>query len=506
MRQTSIPLLSVKNLSVSAEGPEEPTQLLKEISFDIYPGQSLGLVGESGSGKSLTALSLLQLLPPNLHLHPKTQITLEGQPTFPIPFSKLRQIRRHALGVVFQDPNAALNPVLKIETQLKEAFSNKPTFQQCCDCLESVELSNPKRILNAYPFELSGGMQQRVLIAMALAKQARLILLDEATTGLDLVTQKSILQLLKYWQTQGITYLVISHDEAVVKTLTQTQIGIAGGKLIDLKPSSQISLPKPDVPEKTIALSVQNLSLQLPIKKGFFRRTIGYQAILQNLTFTLHNRETLAIVGESGAGKTSLAKLLVGLIKPTQGHIQNYHPDKIQLIFQNAFTSLNPRFCVQEILLEGLFSNPRKSISSENSRPGKNLKLDAQQNCLSLLEQVHLPKNLLKHYPHELSGGQRKRLSIARVLATQANILIFDEPTSNLDPHHEQQILKLLLTLQTQLNLSYLLITHDLRVAKTLSHRILILKTGMIVESGDTQKVLSKPNHSYTKRLIDSIV
>jgi len=460
---TPTPLLSVKNLTVFARTQTVPKPLLQDLHFDIYPGESLGLIGESGAGKSLTVLSLLQLLPPGLSLSPHTQIFVNGKSIYPSTFARLRHIRRHDLAMVFQDPSVSLNPVLTIDTQLQEVLPPKTSLAQRCACLEQVALPDPKRVLNAYPFELSGGMQQRVLIAMALAKKTRLLILDEPTTGLDVITQASLLELLQQLQAQGLTFLVISHDTKVVKALTRQQIGLANGKQVTLDTSKTLpalpllspSLPKP-------VLRVNNLDFQLPIKRGFFRRTVGEHRILENINFTLHERETLAIVGESGAGKTSLAKLLVGLQQPSAGEIHYLQPLQRQIIFQNAFASLNPRLSVQETLVEA-FQSPLVSPDTT---------LNNQQRCLALLEQVHLPNHFLSRYPHELSGGQRKRLTIARALATKSRLLICDEPTSNLDERHEHQILQLLLDLQQDLDLSYLLITHDLAVAKALSHQV----------------------------------
>jgi len=492
-------------------------------------GETVALVGESGSGKSLTALSILNLLENRPNLHKTGEIIFEDKPVQDAP-SYLQHLRGGKIGMIFQDPKAALNPLHAIGHQVKEAIllhqaiNKADVKEKAIHLLEIVKLQHPEQKLKCYPHELSGGERQRVIIAMALANQPSLLIADEPTTALDVLTQQDILELLKTLQQQfSMGLLLISHDLNLVHKMADRIYIMRHGKIMENGKTQEIfSAPQHSYTQALLAsqphgdpasvplplvshLSVKNLSVNLLSKKSSFFSSKAFVPILKNLSFEVYKGETLGIVGESGAGKTTLALAITQLI-PYLGNIfieeQNIKQIKhkniqerqnVQLVFQDPYSSLNPRFSVKEIITEGLelAHYPKSTIETL---------------VLKTLEDVHLPSQILERYPHELSGGERQRAAIARSLILKPKILILDEPTSALDLTIQQQVLELLKDLQQRYQLSYLFISHDLAVVKSMAHRVIVLKHGQIVEEGLTQDIYKSPQNSYTRALMDSII
>ena len=534
------PLLSVRDLSVEAIHPTAGNLLVKRVSFDIAAGQSFALLGESGSGKSLTAFAILRLLAPNLRVC-SGQVRLGNTDLLKLPNYQMRFQRAKQIGIVFQEPMTSLNPVMKVGKQIIEPLrlqrreSIRTTRRTALDLLADVGIPDPDRVFQSYPHQLSGGMKQRVMIAMALAGDPALLIADEPTTALDVTIQAQVLDLLRSLQKKrGMAMLFISHDLSVVSNVAERIAVMRYGEILEQADANgffkQAQHPYthnlyamlPDAnkrgrfltePEKDIicdpikqcgsAIEVHDLSVHFPIRSGLFRRVTSTVKAVDGVSFKLQQGRTLALVGESGSGKTTIARALLALQKPTQGQIARVlddatskplsraAPDNMQVVFQDPFSSLNPKMSIEQILSEALQVTQRHR--------------DVRPQVENLLGQVGLPHSYVSRYPHQLSGGERQRICIARSLAAQPDFIVWDEPTSALDVMVQAQILDLFQRLQTELNLGYLFITHDISVVSYLAHQVAVIYQGKIVEHGDTLKVLTQPAHPYTQTLLSAV-
>jgi microcin C transport system ATP-binding protein len=480
-------LLSVQNLTLAAG----PKSLVQDISFDIAKGEFLALAGASGSGKSLTALALLQLLPPGIR-QTAGRISLAGADiTAP---KNLRAIRGRTASLIFQD-TAALNPLARAGTQLAEAFAvhNRPVSRETLHA-HFARYGLPERTARAYPHELSGGQRQRVAIAIALANDPSLLIADEPTTALDATTKLEILTLLKKsQQATGLSLLFITHDVPLIHRYADRILVIESGRIAAATPAAARPLPPPPpAPPGPPILTVENISL-----------TYGRIPALADISLTLHAGETLGLAGASGAGKSSLANILLMLTKPDAGKILLHGANifalparqrrarrrQLQIVFQTP--AFSPRLTAAHIVGEGLrIHEPTLTRDAHEAR------------IAAAITEVGLPPDCLHRYPHEFSGGQRQRIAIARALILRPDILILDEPTSSLDAAIQTEILALLRDIQRTTNTAYIFISHDLAVLRTISHRIAILHAGRIIESGPAAEILANPSTATTKQLL----
>ena len=527
----NIPLLSVENLSITFNHQQT---VVDDISFTINPGETFALVGESGSGKSITALSVLRLLPHNAQIKAHA-IYLQNDNLIKRAEFELCKIRGRRIGLIFQDPMSSLNPVMTIGSQIEEvikihfSLSRKAIKKRVLELLQQVEIPAPELRIKDYPHQLSGGQRQRVMIAIALAGQPDLLIADEPTTSLDVTIQAQILALLKNIQQQtGMALWLISHDLALVSTMADRVAVMQKGKIVETGitktifnqpqhsytrkllnalPSMQSCLSHSSL-EKPPLLQVKDFYCYYPIRKGIFKRIVDYVRAVDGVSFTIQQGKTLALVGESGCGKTTLGKSLLNLIPGGIGQVNidgiglnsltgealRQQRANIQIVFQDPFSSMNPRMLVGDIIAEGIRAL-QPSIS-----PIKR-KATIQQ----LLQQVDLPVDSALRYPHEFSGGQRQRICIARALAVNPKLIVCDEPTSALDVSVQAQIILLLKSLQREKGLSYLFITHDLAVVAEIADEVAVMYQGKIVEYGTVKQVLSQPEHPYTKKLLAAI-
>ena len=524
-------LLSVQHLTVSFGSQNK---VVDDINFEIHPGETFALVGESGSGKSITALSVLRLLPNAASIN-AAKIDLQGDDLLNIPEIEFCKLRGRRIGLIFQDPMSSLNPVMSIGEQVAEVLnihfqlSKDAVRQRVLELLQQVEIPNPERRINEYPHQLSGGQRQRVMIAIALAGKPDLLIADEPTTALDVTIQAQILDLLKNLQKQtGMALWLISHDLALVSNIADRIAVMQNGKIVETANTSEFfqqakhpyslkllaALPKMESclgkPSQSnpALLSVENFKVYYPIKKGIFKRVVGYIKAVDGVDFELRSGTTLALVGESGCGKTSLGKGLLNLIPSEAGRVlfngvdltqltgENLRRNRaeIQIIFQDPFAAMNPRMLVGDIIAEGI-SALHPNVTRE----------EKQHRVATLLSQVDLPVESALRYPHEFSGGQRQRICIARALAVQPKLIICDEPTSALDVSVQAQIIELLKNLQQQQGLSYLLITHNLGVVAEMADQVAVMYQGKIVEHGAVEQVLNKPQNAYTQALLNAV-
>lgn len=518
-------VLDIKNLNVF-KNQNPNSVLIKNINISLAAGKTTALIGESGSGKSLLALSIIRLLPNNIVLDPKSQIIYhtekQEQDLCALSESSMRAMRGREIAIIFQDPMTSLNPVMSIQRQIQESlprdYSNKDKKEAVLNLLTVVRLQNPEQVCNQYPHQLSGGMKQRVVIAMALAGSPKLLIADEPTTALDVTIQAEILLLLSELQASlGMSMLFITHDLAIAAKIADTLLVIKEGELIEQGTLQQllhhpqhaytkmlfsikpIQVLKPLEVNAKMLLQVDHLKIFFPIKKGFLRRTVGFLKSVDDVSFSLQKGETLGLVGESGSGKTTVGKSILGLIKWTEGNVlfegkKIKHCHHIQMIVQDPFAAMNPRMRVVDIVKEGLLAQ----------NIGQNEK-DRQWRIDKVLEQVGLTVEHKMRYPHQLSGGQRQRVCIARALVVNPTVLICDEPTSSLDLWHQAHMMDLLLQLQNDYGLSYLLITHNLSVVRAMAHSIAVMVEGRIVEYGTKESVLEAPQHAFTKRLLQVV-
>jgi peptide/nickel transport system ATP-binding protein len=525
------PILSVAHLSVSFNhGPK----VVDDIGFDIYPGETFALVGESGSGKSITALSVLRLLPGNARIQ-ASEISLQGDNLLRRSEYELCRIRGRRIGLIFQDPMSSLNPVMTIGDQIEEvielhfALPQQALKQRVLELLRQVEIPQPEQRINDYPHQLSGGQRQRVMIAIALAGEPDLLIADEPTTSLDVTIQAQILNLLKNIQKQtGMALWLISHDLALVSNMADRVAVMQQGKIVETGrcdeffrhpkhpytqkllsalPSMQSCL-KHSRQEKPPLLQVDDFKVHYPIRKGIFKRVVDHVRAVDGVSFTIQQGKTLALVGESGCGKTTLGKGLLNLIPGSAGQVKidgvaldtlqdealRLKRADMQIVFQDPFSSMNPRMLVGEIVAEGIRA----------LHPGVSA-VNRQERVRQLLRQVGLPEDAAQRYPHEFSGGQRQRICIARALAVDPKLIICDEPTSALDVSVQAQIIELLKSLQQEKGVSYLFITHDLAVVAEIADEVAVMYKGKIVEYGSVAQVLTQPQQAYTKKLLGAV-
>lgn len=523
-------LLQVKELAVSfAE-----KKVLAGVNFSLDKGQTLAIVGESGSGKSLTALSILQLLPYPIASHPSGEVFFQGEQLIGQSEKVLEAIRGNKVSMIFQEPMTSLNPLHTVEKQIAETLllhkglTGKTAQKRIIELLELVGIDNPQGRLKAYPHELSGGQRQRVMIAMALANEPELLIADEPTTALDATIQKQILKLLKSLQQNlNMGILMITHDLNIVRQFSDQVLVLCKGEQVEYASTEQIfSAPKhqytqalldavptgsmPPLTTKRVILEANNMSVNFPLKKNFWGKVVEKLEAVKDVSLQLHEGETLGIVGESGSGKSTLVQALLQLNKHSGGvvylgqQISDLEINKLQalrkelqIVFQDPYASLSPRMSVRDIIAEGLY------VFNEH-----NLKDDKQisEMVSQVLLKVGLDESALSRYPHQFSGGQRQRIAIARALILKPKLIVLDEPTSALDRSIQKQIIELLKSLQKEFSLSYLFISHDLSVVKALSHRVLVMKSGQVVEQGLASEVFENAKHAYTQELLAATI
>ncbi|WP_223144857.1 ABC transporter ATP-binding protein [Psychrobacter sp. ANT_WB68] len=530
-------MLQVDELSIFTDAG---ITLVDKLSYELKQGQTLAVVGESGSGKSIASLALLGLLPDNLIISGEVQLAgSAGMTALPIANDKgrntaLRSIRGQRIGMIFQEPMTALNPLHTVAKQIAESLrligvSKKQWHTQTIQLLNDVNITDVADKLNRYPHELSGGQRQRVMIAMALAQQPDILIADEPTTALDVTLQHEILTLLDNLKRQhNMAMILISHDLNLVRRYSDEVIVMHQGRTIEQGQTAAVfSQPKAeytralikqdfgqalslfdDESQQSTVLEVNNLQVQFPIEKSLFGRTRRWFDAVKDLKMTLQKGQALGIIGESGSGKTTIALALSQLLSNqarVSGQIMVNEQDisalskkelrifrsQIQMVFQDPFASINPRMTVMQIVEEGLLV---KGVD----------KAVRQQAVMDSLATVHLPAEFAQRYPHELSGGQRQRVALARALIMQPSLLILDEPTSALDSTTQVTVVNLLREIQEKMQISYVFISHDLKVVRALCQHIMVLKDGMCVESGLTEEVFNNPQHPYAQQLLQA--
>ena len=523
------PLLSIKDLSVTFQVPGDDVDAVRGVSFDIAAGETLALVGESGSGKSVTALSILQLLPYPVAFHPSGSIIFKDEELIGANGDRLQRVRGGQIAMIFQEPMTSLNPLHSIEKQIGEALilhkglAAKACRDRVLDLLDLVGVHNAAQRMSAYPHELSGGQRQRVMIAMALANEPDLLIADEPTTALDVTLQAQILELLAKLQRKlGMAVLFITHDLAVVEKIADRVCVMNEGKIVETgKIKSLFKKPKHTYTKKLldaepkgiktptkkgapVVLEGDGIKVWFPIKKGVMRRTVDHVRAVDGISLKIREGETVGVVGESGSGKTTLGMALLRL-QSSEGAIQFFGRDlqglknkeirplrrEMQVVFQDPFGSLSPRMSVGQIIEEGLLVHGIGDGSRER-----------EQLVIDVLEEVDLDPDSLNRYPHEFSGGQRQRIAIARAMVLRPRFVVLDEPTSALDRSVQAQIVDLLRQLQTRHKLAYLFISHDLKVVRALSDHVIVMRAGKVVEEGSVQTIFDAPKEPYTRALM----
>jgi len=519
----SAPLVSVRDLDIRFGA----LAAARGVGFDIAPGETLALVGESGSGKSVTALSILRLLPPSASL--SGNIAYGGENLLALPERKLRAVRGNDIGMIFQEPMSSLNPVQTIGRQIGEVLEihqglrRAAARQRVLGLLDAVGIADPQRRLEDYPHQLSGGQRQRVMIAMALANDPKLLIADEPTTALDVTVQAQILGLLKDLQRRrNMAMLFITHDLTIVRAIADRVCVMQGGAIVETGTTEAIFAapqhaytrhllaaaprgdPLPPAPDAPEIVAAEGLKVWFPVRRGLLRRTIGHIKAVDGIDLAIRKGETLGVVGESGSGKSSLGYALLRLIG-SDGRIvvlgqdiakrkaKSLRPFRrhMQIVFQDPFGSLSPRLSVAQIVEEGLAVH----------RPDLDAAQRAERRDRALRE-VGLDPQVAARYPHEFSGGQRQRIALARALVLEPAFLVLDEPTSALDVSIQAQIIDLLRAIQARHGLSYLFISHDLRVVKALAHRLIVMQAGKVVEAGPAERVFAAPQQAYTRQLL----
>ncbi|GAB2206597.1 ABC transporter ATP-binding protein [Roseibium sp. ROS1] len=532
-------VLSVRDLRTDVATPSGRKTVVKGLSFDLKRGETLCIAGESGSGKSITALSIMGLLPEPMARVSGGEVLFQGKDLIKLPEDAMRRIRGGDIAMIFQEPMTSLNPVLTVGRQLREAIlahqdvTGSEANKRALAMLESVRLSEPARRLKQYPHELSGGMRQRVMIAMALACNPKVLIADEPTTALDVTIQAQILQLIRDLQRDfGTAVIMITHDMGVVAEMADRVIVMNHGNIVESGTASDVferpadsytrhlleAVPKlgamtgvdsaarkKDQPEAPV-LEVEDLVVRFDLHGGLLNRVTSRVHAVEGVSFTLAPGETLGLVGESGCGKSTIGKALMNLV-PWEGSIrvagqhvgigsaqeQQRRRRDMQMIFQDPYASLDPRMTVGEIVGEPLVIH--------GLARGKDLK----DKVASLFDRVGLPADVITRHPHEFSGGQRQRICIARALALSPKVIVADESVSALDVSVQARVLDLLQELQEDLGLSYLFISHDMAVVEQVSHRIAVMYLGQIVEMGTRRQVFENPQHDYTKRLLKAV-
>jgi len=525
---TSEPLLSIRDLSIAFGHGAREVLAVDRVSFEIRKGETMALVGESGSGKSITALSVMKLLPYPAAHHPSGSIKFQGRELLTMSERQIRDVRGNDITIIFQEPMTSLNPLHTIEKQIREILSLHQGLNagaarvKIIELLGQVGIPDPAGRLGSYPHQLSGGQRQRVMIAMALANKPDLLIADEPTTALDVTVQAQILKLLKDIQTQlGMSMLFITHDLGIVRKLADRVCVMQRGKIVEqgevervftapehpytrallaAEPKPDPALPRPDAP---IVIETKDLKVWFPVKRGVMRKVVGHIKAVDGVSIELRKGETLGVVGESGSGKTTLGLAILRLISSTgpivfMGHaieglkFKQMRPFRhdMQIVFQDPYGSLSPRMAVSDIVEEGLWVH----------HPGLS-RTEREQRVVAALNDVGLDPATRFRYPHEFSGGQRQRIAVARALALEPTFIVLDEPTSALDMLIQSQMVDLLRDLQKRHDLTYMFISHDLRVVAALASRLLVMRNGKMVEEGAAAELFKAPKTEYTRAL-----
>ena len=522
-------LLSVNDLAVDFRQGDTVIHAVNGVSFEVKRGETLALVGESGSGKSVTALSILKLLPyPSAH-HPSGSVVFKGEELLDSDESDLRRVRGNDITMIFQEPMTSLNPLHTIERQIGEilevhqGMGETEARERTLELLAKVGIRDAESRLGAYPHQMSGGQRQRVMIAMALANNPELLIADEPTTALDVTVQAQILELLRDLQKEfGMAVVLITHDLGIVRNVSDHVCVMQHGKIVEAGPTAKI-FTKPENPytkmlleaepkgkpprsdaSASVVVETTDLKVWFPIKRGFFRRTVGHVKACNHVSVTVRAGQTLGVVGESGSGKTTLGLALLRLIS-SEGQIV-YMGDRIdgktekdmrplrrdmQVVFQDPYGSLSPRMSIRQIVEEGLLiQQPELSYDQRTER------------IATVLEEVAVPAAAMDRYPHEFSGGQRQRIAIARAMVLEPKFVMLDEPTSALDMSVQAQIVDLLRKLQKDHDLAYLFISHDLKVVRALANDVVVMRNGLVVEQGPAQQIFDQPETDYTRALL----
>ena len=530
MMETTIqPLLSVRDLSVAFHQGGATSIAVDHVSFDLLPGEVVALVGESGSGKSVTANSVLKLLPYPAASHPSGKILFDGKDMLTLPERSQRAVRGNDITMIFQEPMTSLNPLHTIERQIGEilelhqAITGAEARQRTLELLLQVGIREPEKRLKAYPHELSGGQRQRVMIAMALANRPKLLIADEPTTALDVTVQAQILELLSDLKAKhGMSMLFITHDLGIVRKFADRVCVMTKGKIVETGTVEQVftdpqhaytrhllaAEPKGEPPHsdasKPVVMQGEDIKVWFPIKSGLMRRVVDHVKAVDGIDITLRAGQTVGVVGESGSGKTTLGLALSRLIA-SEGRISfvgqsidhySYEMmkplrNRLQVVFQDPYGSLSPRMSVGEIIAEGLKVHER-SLSAD----------ERDTRVATALEEVGLDPATRWRYPHEFSGGQRQRIAIARAMVLKPRFVMLDEPTSALDMSVQAQVVDLLRDLQAKHELAYLFISHDLKVVKALANDLIVMRHGKVVESGPAAEIFANPQQDYTKALL----
>ena len=521
-------LLRIKDLHIAFPHSEGTTHAVRGVDIELTQGETVAIVGESGSGKSITALSTVSLLPDGAQV--RGAVTFNGQHMLGAEDRTLRQIRGNDISFIFQEPMTSLNPLHTLEKQigqsleLHQGLTGQARRDRVVDLLTKVGIPDPHMRLRAYPHQLSGGQRQRVMIAMALANAPKLLIADEPTTALDVTIEAQILDLLSdLKRSENMSLLFITHDLGVVRRIADRVYVMKDGAVVEQGRADQIlSAPQhpytqrllaaetigtpPPVPKGSETLiETKDLRVWFPIQRGLLRRTVGHVRAVNAASLAVRGGETLGIVGESGSGKTTLALALLRLVQSEnrirflgrdinglpRKHLRPLRKD-MQIVFQDPYGSLSPRMSVGEIVAEGLNIHNRMGAAARRDR------------VAAMLTEVGLDPAMMDRYPHEFSGGQRQRIAIARAMILRPRLMVLDEPTSALDRTVQVQIVDLLRDLQQKYQLGYLFISHDLKVVRALSHRVLVMKDGDIVESGPATQIFNTPTHPYTQTLLSA--
>jgi peptide/nickel transport system ATP-binding protein len=524
-------ILEARNLAVEFKVEGGVVMAVKNMSFALRKGETIAIVGESGSGKSVTARAIMRLLSKRATIAKDSSIVLRGQDVLTLSEREMRKLRGSRVSMIFQEPMTSLNPVYSVGAQLVEILrlhgkmSRSEALRRALDLLKEVQIPEPEARLRQYPHQLSGGQRQRVMIAMALANRPDILIADEPTTALDVTVQAQILNLIKDLKTKyGMAVILITHDLTVVRQFADRVYVMQHGEVKEhnvtealfsnpqhpytkrLLSAEPKGVAKPLEGHQPSILTGKDVRVTYTLKKGgMFNATYHDLHAVDGLSLNLKRGETLGLVGESGSGKTTFGQALIRLLNPQQGQItfagdridglnqRGLRPyrSRMQIVFQDPFSSMNPRMSVRQIIEEGLIVN---GIGANSA--------DRLQRVQDALADAEMPTNILSRFPHEFSGGQRQRLAIARAIAMQPEFILLDEPTSALDLSVQAQIIKLLRKLQRERGLSYLFISHDLKVVRALCHRVIVMQNGRIVEQGPVAEVLTNPETDYTKRLV----
>ena len=529
MSENSTPLLSVRNLSVAFHQGGQTSIAVDGVSFDIHRGEVVALVGESGSGKSVSANSILKLLPYPAASHPSGEILFKGKDMLKASDSELRAVRGNDITMIFQEPMTSLNPLHSIERQISEILAlhqgmvGEAARSRTLELLNQVGIREPEKRLKAYPHELSGGQRQRVMIAMALANRPELLIADEPTTALDVTVQAQILELLRDLKgTHGMSMLFITHDLGIVRKFADRVCVMTKGKIVETGTVEDVftrpqhdytrhllaAEPRGEPPasdaNKPVVMEGSDIRVWFPIKAGFMRKIVDHVKAVDGIDLKLRAGQTLGVVGESGSGKTTLGLALARLIS-SKGRIAFVGKDiagysfremrplrnQLQVVFQDPYGSLSPRMSVGEIIAEGLKVHERSLSADERDK----------RVCWAL-EEVGLDPSTRWRFPHEFSGGQRQRIAIARAMVLKPRFVMLDEPTSALDMSVQAQVVDLLRDLQRKHDLAYLFISHDLKVVKALANELIVMRFGKVVEQGASADIFRAPKEDYTRALL----